>query len=165
MYNSAVFSALGTHDYGVFLKSADFDFNNPSNDDYASCSEQHFHMNVPTFYSEASNTGQNGLGNWSASSIPWSVPLLNVTLLSDIPYNFSFNVNRDNIATDHSVLGDKEDLSSLIDILQRYPQANELQQYLNDATRWKSNSWAKNIEVHDTGSVCYLETEPITPCP
>lgn len=256
-YNSAVFSALGTHEYGVFLASADFDFNHPPKDGpgYAGCSEQNFHMNVSTFYSEVSKfeqldtqecldtyaadyladrgtlvlvtnnmTVDNGslrwvgmgnspqkyssnsfswmcesepsypnvtyevvddltdctkypcsknclgeqcraecLGDWSASSIPWSAPLLNVTLLSRIPYNSSFNVNRDYIATDHFVLGEKEDLSSLIDFLQGYPQANELQQYLNDATRWKNSSWAKNTEIHDTGFACALET--VNPSP
>lgn len=249
-YNSAVFSALGTHEYGIFLASANFDFNHPPKDglDYASCSEQNFSMDTPAFYSEVSKfetldaqecidtyaadyladrgtlvlvtnnmTADNGslrwvgmgnspqqyssnsfswmcerepsypavtynvsdseddceeypclevcidqckaecLGDWTVSSIPWSVPLLNVTLPSGIPYNISFNVNRDDIATDHSALGDKEDLSSLIDFLQGYPQANELQQYLNDATRWKNSLWAKNTEIHDTGFACSLE--------
>lgn len=251
-YNSAVFSALGTHQYGVFLASADFDFNHPPKDgpDYAGCFEHDFSMDTHDFYSNVSKfqsldtqechdtyaadylanrgtlvlvtnnmTVDNGylrwvgmgnspqqyssnsfwwmcesepgypsvtyevvddpkncmkypcldnclngqcraecLGDWSASSIPWSAPLLNVSLLSGIPYNLSFNIYRDYIATDHSALGEKEDLSNPIDSLQGYPQANELQQYLNDTTRQKNSSWAKNTEIHDTEFACALET-------
>lgn len=55
-YNSAVFSALGTHEYGVFLVSADFDFNNPPKNgpDYAHCSEENFSMYTTDFYTEVS---------------------------------------------------------------------------------------------------------------
>ena len=257
-YNSAVFSALGTHEYGVFLASADFDFNHPPKNglDYAHCSEENFSMYTTDFYADVSKfeildtqdchntyaadyladrgtlmlisnniTVDNGslrwvtmgnspqqyssnsfswicesdpsypsvtynvsdleddcmkypclrrclkgtckpecLGYWSVSSIPWSVPLLNVTIPPRAPYNISFNVNRDDIATDRYALGDKEDVSSLIDFLQGYPQANELQRYLNDATHWKDSSWAKNTEIHDMGFACALETvNPVLP--
>ncbi|ODM21052.1 hypothetical protein SI65_04105 [Aspergillus cristatus] len=52
-YNSTVFSALGTREYGVLLASANFDFNNPPNHGpNAGCFEQNISMNMSTFYSE-----------------------------------------------------------------------------------------------------------------
>lgn len=251
-----MFSALGTHEYGVFLASVDFDFNNPPHDNYAGCSEKGFHMNMSTFYSEvprfeyldtkecintyaadflsdrgnlvlitnntnADNTSLNWvamgnspqqyslnsfswmckrepnypnvtyevvddpkdctkypclnnclrnqckgecLGDWAASSIPWSAPLLNVTVSSDIPY-ISYNVSRDGVTPDQSISSDKsEDLSNLIDFLQGYPQANELQQYFKNATHWKNKSWAEDVRIQDTGIACALETA-IPPIP
>ncbi|EYE96977.1 uncharacterized protein EURHEDRAFT_475524, partial [Aspergillus ruber CBS 135680] len=55
LYNSTVFSALGTREYGVLLASANFDFNNPPNHDHAGCFEQNISMNMSTFYSEVPN--------------------------------------------------------------------------------------------------------------
>lgn len=55
-YNSAVFSAIGTHEYGILLASSSFDFKNPPNNgpDYTDCSEQNFDMDMTAFYSEVS---------------------------------------------------------------------------------------------------------------
>lgn len=55
-YNSTVFSALGTREYGVLLASANFDFSNPPDHSlgYAGCFEQNIAMNMSTFYSEVS---------------------------------------------------------------------------------------------------------------
>lgn len=55
-YNSAVFSALGTNQYSVLHASANFDFNNPPNNDpdYAHCFEQNVAMNISDFSSKMS---------------------------------------------------------------------------------------------------------------
>ena len=250
-YNSAVFSALGTHEYGILLASSDFDFNNPPNDgsDYADCSEQNFNMNLTAFYSEVSkfeildkqkcidtydsdyisdrgtvvlvtdnmtadsgslrwvgmgNSPQNYSSNsfswmcerdpnypqitynytdnqkdcheypcsekclndrcraqcldgWSVSSMSWSAPLLSVT----IPLDDSYNVNPDGITPRPSyfVSGDEhEDLWNLLDFLRRYPQENDLQQYISNATHWKNSSWATDFRIQNTGAACAFET-------
>ncbi|OJJ84364.1 uncharacterized protein ASPGLDRAFT_125960, partial [Aspergillus glaucus CBS 516.65] len=56
IYNSAVFSALGTNQYSVLHASANFDFNNPPNNDpdYANCFEQNVAMNISSFSSKMS---------------------------------------------------------------------------------------------------------------
>lgn len=55
-YNSAVFSALGTNQYSVLHAYANFDFNNPPNNDpdYAYCFEQNVAMNISSFSSKMS---------------------------------------------------------------------------------------------------------------
>lgn len=95
------------------------------------------------------------LGDWSVSSMPWSAPLLNVTVSSDVPYNVSPN----GTTPDRFASGDeREDLSSLMDFLQGYPQENDLQQYISNATHWKNSSWSTDSKIQNTGVACAFET-------
>lgn len=252
-YNSAVFSAIGTHEYGILLASSSFDFNNPPNNspNYTECSEQKFDMNMTAFYSEVSKfetldkqecidaydadyisdrgtvvlitdamAADNGLcwvdvgnsprsylsksyswmcehhgnypgvtydhiddpkdchkypcsdeclknqcrgqciGDWSVFSVPWSAPLLNVTVSLDVPYN----VSRNYITPWHFSDGDvPEDLSNLADFLRGYPQENDLQQYISNETNWTNKSWATDPKIHNAGAECASDADLVNP--
>lgn len=95
------------------------------------------------------------LGSWSVSSMPWSTPLLNVTVSSDVRYNIS----PDGITPDDFASGDEhEDLSNLLDFLRKYPQEKDVQQYVSNATHWKNSSWATDSIIQNTGVGCTVET-------
>ena len=93
------------------------------------------------------------MSDWSVVAEPWTSPLINATIFSDDIYS----VNLENIARaawDHGVGFEHDDLFTLEKLMAQYPQAEEMQQYLDDAGHWKNSSWASNIKVQPAGFQC-----------
>ena len=110
------------------------------------------------------------IGDWSVVAQPWTAPLINATIFSDDIYT----INTGNISgdiSDHEFDSERDDLITLEDLMDQYPQAEEMRQYLDDASRWNNSTWASNITVQPAGSICTenksgyyqrYDTEPYT---
>lgn len=93
------------------------------------------------------------MDDWSVVAEPWMSPWINATIFSDDIYT----INLENITHarwDADVDSERHDLFTLNRLMAQYPQAEEMQQYLDDANRWRNSSWASNITIQPAGSVC-----------
>lgn len=93
------------------------------------------------------------MDDWSVVAEPWVSPSINATIFSGDIYT----INLENITHaiwDADVDSERDDLLTLNHLMAQYPQAEEMQQYLDDANRWRNSSWASNITIQPAGSVC-----------
>lgn len=97
---------------------------------------------------------KNLIGNWSALAKPWTFPLVTATVFTNDTYTLSIQNITDfkwDIGYNHEYY---RDLDTLDEFMSYYPKAEEMQQYLDDANRWKNSSWASNITIEPAGFQC-----------
>ncbi|KAL1871753.1 hypothetical protein Plec18167_006903 [Paecilomyces lecythidis] len=104
---------------------------------------------------------QKHIDSWSVSIDDWTYPVLQATV--DGPHG---PVNLSGIHADSSsdlcYLGWDEgpfcnDLHDLESILSQFPSEAGLRQDLDDATAWDNATWAKRVQIQQTGTICASE--------
>ena len=114
-------------------------------------------VDIPTGWDRSYCQKRYLIGDWSVVAQPWMSPWINATIFSDDIYT----INKGNISgviSDHGLGSDSDDLITLEDLMDQYPQAEDMRQYLDDASRWNNSTWASNITVQPAGSICAENT-------